>query len=249
MKLLFFDIETSPMRGWFWGDNLYEQQILEVDQDMFLLGFGFQWNHLDTVEWVGQPDFGAYKRDRTNDVGVVKALWKLLDEADAVLAHNGKRFDVRKANARFLMLGLPPPSPYQVLDTKNIAKKNFALPSNKLDEIARQILDERKLPHTGKKLWFDCMSGDEEAWKLMADYCKQDTALLKPIYQKFLPWIDNHPNWNIHEDIPESCPNCASAQIQMRGSGFTRSTEYQRYSCRKCGKWFRGATIRSVKLR
>lgn len=249
MKLLFFDIETSPMRGWFWGDNLYEQEILEVDQDMFFLGFAYEWNHIPGVHWVGQPDFGAYKRDRTNDVGVVKSLWTLFNEADVVLAHNGKRFDVRKANARFLMLGLPPPSPYHILDTKLIAKKNFALPSNKLDEISRQILSERKLAHTGKKLWFDCMKGDPDAWQLMADYCKQDTALLKPMYQKFLPWIDNHPNWNAYEDMPKACPSCGSANIRERGSGYTKTTEYQRYNCRKCGKWFRGKVIRNTSLR
>lgn len=128
MKLLHFDIETSPMLGWFWGNNLYEQDILKVEQDTFLLCFAYQWHHAGEVEIVSQRNFGAYKKDRRNDVGVVKALWKLLDEADAVLAHNGKQFDIKKANTRFILLGMPPPSPYRVLDTKQIAKKNFSFP-------------------------------------------------------------------------------------------------------------------------
>lgn len=247
MKILHLDIETAPVLGLSWG--VYEQNILEVMRDWYLLGFGYQWQHLKGVHWVGQPDFPAFKKDRTDDKGVAEAAWKLLDEADVVVAHNGKQFDVKKLNARFIIHGLPPPSPYRVVDTKQIAKRCFGFSSNKLDQLSRQLEGQRKIPHTGKDLWLGCMNGNEADWRLMERYCKQDVALLKRLYDRFLPWISDHPNWNLSGDRPASCPKCGSAQIQARGSGITATTEYQRFQCQRCGGWFRGGTIRSVKVR
>lgn len=249
MKYCSFDLETSPARGYFWGDKLYEQDILEVEEDSFILCFAYQWHHAGGVQWVGQPQFPRYTRDKKSDKDVVKKLWEVFNEADVLIAHNGKQFDVRKANARFFVHGLPPPSPYQVIDTKQVSKKHFAFISNKLDEISRIMESKRKLAHTGKKLWFDCMKGDKASWKIMEKYNRHDVVLLKDTYDRFLPWIDNHPNWNLDGDRPDCCPKCGSAQIQQRGSGFTRTTEYQRYSCKKCGGWFRGGNIKQTKLR
>lgn len=249
MKLLFLDIETAPVLAYSWGDKLYEQDLLEIVDDWFVLGIGWKWNHLNAVHWRGMNEYKGYAKDKKNDYHVVKQAWDLLDEAHVVIAHNGISFDIKKLNTRFLLHGFKPPSPYLVLDTKRIAKKNFAFTSNKLDELSRQIDKDRKLTHTGKKLWFDCMAGDKKAWDIMGKYCKQDVILLKKKYQTFLPWIDNHPNWNLDGDRPECCPKCGSGRIIQRGSGFTRTTEFQRYSCKACGGWFRGKHIRNVALR
>ena len=71
-----------------------------------------------------------------DDTRIVKDLWILLDEADVVIAHNGKKFDVPKCNARFIVAGLAPPSFYKQIDTLDIAKKQFGFSSNKLDALA-----------------------------------------------------------------------------------------------------------------
>lgn len=249
MKILFFDIETAPALGYFWDSRLYEQDIIEVKDDSFILGFGYCWNHLEKIHWVGQPDFPAYKRDKKNDMGVVKALWKLIDEADVVVAHNGKSFDVKKANTRFILLGLPPPNQPKIIDTKLIARKYFSFPSNKLDELSRQLEESRKLPHTGKKLWFDCMAGDEKAWATMERYCKQDVNLLRNRYKDFLGWIDGHPNWNLYDDRPPSCNNCGSAQIHKAGLRYNMTTVQQKFRCRRCKAFVKGKIIKRANLK
>jgi DNA polymerase III epsilon subunit-like protein len=163
-----------------------------------VLGIGWKWAHEKQVHWIGQNETSTFAKDKINDFEVIRVAWELLDEADVVIAHNGKQFDIKKLNTRFLLHGLTPPAPYAVLDTKLIARRYFGFTSNKLDELSRQLDKERKLTHTGKKLWFDCMEGDEKAWRLMGKYCKQDVLLLEKKYKSFLPWTEQHPNWNLH---------------------------------------------------
>src|SRR4029078_8668904 len=72
-----------------------------------------------------------------NDKRIVKNLWKLLNEADVVIAHNGDRFDLPKINARFLIHQIKPPSHYETIDTLKTARRKFGLTSNKLDYITK----------------------------------------------------------------------------------------------------------------
>ena len=73
---------------------------------------------------------------KEDDGRIVKKLWKLLDEADIVIAHNGEKFDIPKINSRFIIHGLNPPKPYKQIDTKKVAAKQFGFSSNKLDALA-----------------------------------------------------------------------------------------------------------------
>ena len=52
-----------------------------------------------------------------NDKRIIKSVWKLLNEADIVIAHNGDKFDLKKLKARFLSNGFVPPMPYKTVDT------------------------------------------------------------------------------------------------------------------------------------
>lgn len=249
MRVLLYDLETAPARGWFWPNRLYEQDIIEVDQDSFILGFGYVWAHLpNEYHWVGQPDFKAWKKDYRNDNGVVKELYRLVNEADYAVAHNGKGFDFKVANASFFLHGLPPPSQPKFFDTKQIAKKHFKFPSNKLDEIGRITEQNRKLAHTGKKLWFDCMKRVPEAWEMMEDYCIQDVKLLKDIWDKFLPWMDDVPNWNLDGDRPKCCPACGSGGFRKWQVAYEKTSARQKYRCEKpsCRHVWRGESVARV---
>lgn len=174
-------------------------------------------------------------------------LWKLFNEADILIAHNGDQFDIRKANARFAYYNLPPPSPYKTVDTLKVARKYFNFTSNKLDDLGNYLGYGRKLAHTGFHLWQGCMTGDPKAWKHMIQYNKRDMILLEQIYNHFLPWITNHPNTAILADH-NGCPNCSSTNLQSRGTGITRSGKHQRYQCKDCGAWSHGPTKQVTKI-
>lgn len=235
-KILVYDLETSPFLIEAWGT--YDTNALRVLRESYILTFAWKWYGKGKPQCLGLPDFDLYKSEPHNDRELVKKLHSLFSEADILLAHNGDRFDRRKANARFLKHGLTPPAPCQTIDTLKIARKHFQNPSNRLDELGKLLGVGRKVVHTGKHLWFDCIDGDSKAWKTMKKYNRQDVTLLENVYDKLRPWADTHPNLNAY--ALEGCPKCGSDSIQRRGVRVTGVSMYPRYTCNGCGTWFRG---------
>jgi hypothetical protein len=244
-KVAFFDVENAPSLGWFWG-HLWETSIIGVDVPWYMLSFSYKWMGESKVHCHALPDYKLYKRDKEDDKRLIKDLHKLFDEADILIAHNGDRFDIRKANARFIMQGLRPPSPYKSIDTLKVARQKFHFQSNKLDDLGQYLGVGRKMPHTGFDLWKRCMTGEKAAWNTMREYNMKDVLLLERVYEKLKPYMTNHPDLRIYEDRP-GCPTCKSIHVEKGGFKVSRSRKYQRYHCLDCGSWYQGALIKPEK--
>lgn len=235
-RILLWDIETAPNLGYVWGK--WEQNVIEFKSNWYILCVAAKWLDEKRVVTHSLPDFrGLYKLDKEDDSMLVGALWKLLDKADVVIAHNGDSFDIKKANARFAIHGMEPPSPYRSIDTRKLAKRYFKFDSNKLDDLGEILNLGRKLPTGGFKTWKGCMQGDRKSWKKMIEYNKQDVLLLEKVYLALRPWMVNHPNINILDGRLDACPTCGSGEIQKRGWYFTTVSKKQRYQCQSCGRW------------
>jgi hypothetical protein len=233
-KVLFIDVETAPSLGWVWGK--YQQDVIDFKSDWYILSYGYKWAHEKEVKVVGLDDFPAYKRDKENDKQLMKSLWKLIDEADIIIAHNGDQFDLPKINTRFLTHGLTPPRPYKTIDTLKIARNVFKFDSNKLDDLGRYLGVGRKVPHTGFHLWRGCMTGDPEAWAKMKQYNGHDVELLESVYYLVRAWDRKHPV--VNQGKKEACPKCASTNVQRRGFTYTLLSKRQQYQCRNCAGWW-----------
>lgn len=242
-RILLFDIETAPNLGYTWGK--YEQNVIDFKKGWYILCFAYKWLDEKTVHTVALPDFAHYKKDREDDEKVVGAMWKLFDEADVLVAHNGDQFDIKKMNSRFIVHHLEPPSPYKTIDTLKWARRIGAFNSNKLDDLAAVFEVGRKLPHTGKHLWLSCMSGDMKAWKLMRDYNAQDVRLLEKVYLRLRAWAPTAVNLNLIHGRPNACPRCQSTQIHKRGGQYFYSLKsaVQMYRCMDCGHSIRGERV------
>lgn len=234
-KILLFDIETNPNVAYVWGK--YEQNIIAYKQHWYMISFSYKWLEEKNTYVKSLPDYPMYKKDQHNDEMLVRDLWKLFDEADIVVAHNGVQFDVRKSNARFMKHSLPPPSPYKIIDTKIVAKSYLKMDSNKLDDICDYFGIGRKINTGGFELWLGCESGDKASWKKMCEYNKHDVVLLEKVYLRMLPFMTNHPNIALLSGNKCNCPNCGSVDVQKRGYSYTRTTKNQRYQCNKCHSW------------
>lgn len=223
------------MTTYTWG--AYEQNVLKIQKDTELLSFAYKINDGPTK---------VVSRRLFSEKELVKMLWKLVDEADVIVAQNGDSFDIKMANMYFLKYKLSPPSPYKTVDTKKVAKKYFRFPQNKLDYIAQFLFQDKK-HETNMQLWFDCMAGNKGALLTMERYNKQDVDLLYRVYMTLRPWMTNHPNTNIYLGSTHKCPNCGG-NTQKRGHMVTRVGKYQRYACIKCGAWSRGEKIKHDKV-
>jgi hypothetical protein len=178
-------------------------------------------------------------------VHVAKKLLDLLDEADIVIAHNGDRFDMRKANARFVYHNLGPVSPVKQIDTLKSARRYFMFNSNKLDNLGKHLGVGAKVDTGGFATWAGCMRGDMKAWKTMTKYAKQDVDLLRNVYMKLRPWMANHPNLNVYSG-ESCCPTCGSDDLQRRGQRYTQVATYQQWYCNSCGAWSRTRMVEDV---
>lgn len=229
MKILAFDIETTPILGYVWG--MWEQNVIEKKDDWHMLSFAYKWiegGPDKKVHCLSLPYYKGYKKDKTDDTALVEDLWMLMNYADVIVAHNGDEFDIKKAHARFMHHGMIPPRKTKTIDTLKVLRKYARLDSNKLDYAADYLGVGRKIPTGGFSLWKGCMSGDKKSWELMKKYNKQDVELLVRVFEKLRPWIVNRMNTN------PLCPKCTVGHLHSRGP--TPKGKHK-YECQDCGKW------------
>lgn len=240
MKILLFDIETSPMLSYIWSLWDETRSMEKVENDWYVMSWSAKWLGDKKTIVKALPDYPSYKKDKQNDKLLLKDLWDLLDEADIVIGHNSMKFDCRKVNARFLSHNMTPPSPYRSIDTLKQAKAHFNFTSNKLNDLGVALGVGKKIPTGGFELWRGCLNDNRKSWALMKKYNKQDVDLLEKIYLKMRPYMKNHPNISL-DDVDDRirCPACGSYNIQRRGYSYTNSSKFARLHCEECGKWSR----------
>lgn len=233
-KILLFDLETLPHVGYTWGK--WDQNVIKFVQETCIATYAAKWLGDGGVFGKKLNDYPGYKPNSYDDKKLVKDLWDLLDEADIVIAHNGADFDVKVCRARFLFHGMPPPSPFKVIDTKNIAKKVGRFSSNSLNDLANYLGFGSKIK-TDFDLWLGCIAGDADSWNRMLRYNKQDVILLEKLYRRLMAWAGSHPNMTLYRDA--DCPKCGSKHVICRGVATLVTGQYQRYQCQDCGGWSR----------
>lgn len=171
---------------------------------------------------------------------MLQKMHKLLDEADAVVTWNGNDFDLKILSKEFLLHNIKPPAPYKSVDLLAVSRKQFRFTSNKLAFVAQQLGCTQKLENRGHELWLDCMSRKPSAFREMLVYNRGDVVTLAEIYERFVPWIPQHPNHGLWSESGEPCcPNCGSQKLQARGVARAVSLTYRRWQCLDCGKWSR----------
>lgn len=239
LKILVYDIETAPIIGYVWG--LWDNNVAlnQIKKDWHLLSWA--------AKWYGQPTTKVMymdQRDAKNvedDSKILKGIWNLLNEADVVLTQNGRKFDQKKLNARFIMNGMQPPSTYKHIDTKQIASRHFGFTSNKLEYLTEKLnVKYKKGKHKkypGFELWKECLAGNEVAWNELKKYNIYDVLSLEELYSKLLPW-DNTVNFNVYTGEDMVC-NCGSKHLIKNGHVHAGMGKYQRYRCVDCGSNYR----------
>lgn len=222
-KVLFLDIETAPIEAYTWG--IWEQNIgLDmIKKDWSILSWA--------AKWQGKKKVMQQDVQRQSERRMLRGIWELLDEAQVIVTQNGKAFDEKKLHARFIVHGMTPPSSYLHIDTLKLAKKHFALTSNKLEFMAKflgtkhQKLKHKKFP--GFELWSECLKGNRAAWKLMRRYNCWDVLVLEEVYDKLIIWDPAFRS-------PSKC-TCGSTEFEKRGFFIAASgRKYQRFACKVC---------------
>ena len=233
MRVLLYDIETSPILGYSWGR--FEVNLVHVIEESRIISVAWKWLGDKEIHCLALPSFPGYKKDPKNNKQLVQALHKLISKADIAVGHNVDNFDDKTSNAAFIEHNLIPPPPHKTIDTLKVARSRFRFSSNKLDELGIRLKVGRKVETGGFSLWKGCMDGSMRAWARMKKYNMGDVSLLERVYLKLRPWMKNHPDMNAR-DRHTGCPVCRSTNLAKNGLMATHRGVKQRYLCRDCGK-------------
>jgi DNA polymerase elongation subunit (family B) len=234
VKILILDIETTPLEAYVFQTQVWKARINDdsVISRWFMLTWSAKWlgsNKTMSMRVTGQEAL------EENDGRIVKGIWKLLDEADIVIAHNGDNFDIPNLNTRFLVNGLYPTKPYRTIDTLKVAQRQFGFTHNSLNALGRVFNLGEKI-ETSFSLWKKAKNGNEDALQEMEIYNRGDVELLEKVYLKMRPWIKRHPNVGVYMESTEKvCSVCGSEKLVPNGVYTTNSGVFTAYKCNDCG--------------
>ena len=237
-KIILWDLETMTDLEMIMkrvpGLGNWPGRTLKGDM-MSIICFGYKYLGEDKTHCLNSWDFSD---DINDDTALVHMAYEILKDADCIVTHNGKKFDVKILNTRLAKYGLPPLPKVHHADTKVIAKRALSLYSNSLGEVAGFLGVAGKLENGGWDLWVRVMKGDKEAKKLMVDYCKQDVRALENVFLKLRQYAKptEVPNYNMFDETGGmNCPTCGSDKIQKHGVRNSTTRRIQRYRCLDCG--------------
>lgn len=233
-KVLVFDIETSPITAYVWGLKDQNIGLSQIVKDWHVMAWGAKWLNAQINQII------YHDRSHMSEKRLLIGIWALLDKADVVITQNGKSFDSRKLNARFIHYGMRPPSPYRHIDTYLLVKAAADFTSNKLEYLTDKLCKKyKKLSHStfpGMSLWTECLKGNEEAWREMRKYNIHDVLSTEELYNAVKAWgPQNMPRLY---NTPLKCSICGF-RAQRRGDELKGKTLVKRVQCQSptCGKW------------
>lgn len=241
VKILFFDIETSPVLAWIWktGSRVritHEQIKKGMKNDIICICW--KWNNSRKVHSL---DWGIKEQ---NSSKMIDAFSKEIEKADIVIAHNGKNFDIKHINTQRLLHNQKPIAWPTLEDSLAQCRTHFYLPSYKLDFLGSLLTSSGKdKMHFSD--WIDIVQDKKpKALAKMIKYCKKDVLLLESVFNRTKTFFKPKVNVGlILRNERYACHRCGSKEVIRHGVRRTLAKVYQRLQCCSCGSIFIGPAI------
>lgn len=236
-RVLFIDIETSAIKAYTYGlfdQNIGTEQIIE---DWYLYSIAAKYLGSNEIIYLDQRN----EKKISNDKKLTIFIHDLFVNSDVLIAHNLKKFDLKKINTRFIKHDLPPVNHHILIDTLQIARKFFSITSNKLAYLAKFLdcpvekYDHSKFP--GFTLWLEMEKKNQEAFKECEIYNKRDVDVLEWIYHKLVKY---DPSIKFNSFEQKAVCTCGSIKFYKDGLRYGNNWVKQIYRCNGCGKSYTG---------
>lgn len=125
--------------------------------------------------------------DVADDSKLAIAIRDELEDADMLIAHNGKLFDSKFLNARLFKAAVRPRQPRFFLDTMWTVRTHLRM-SSKLANIQQFAgLEDEKTPISWDS-WQRGAAFDTKAMDEIVKHCEQDVLVLEQAYWRLLPY-------------------------------------------------------------
>lgn len=243
-KIIVFDLETLPnlpeaLKVWCQLSSFPGKTMKATITSIICAGwkeYGKKRTHC-----INAWDYPNWEVDVNDDKHVCEEIYNVLKDADAIVTHNGRRFDWKFLQTRLIYNGLPPLHNIPHIDTCVVARSNLLSFNNRLGYLGEWLVSDTKLENGGWDLWVKVYNRQKTAMRTMVKYCKQDVDLLEKVFDKLKPFVKNLPNRNHFKSQDKLlkgeniCPTCGSIDLKYNGWAYTKTQKYQRILCKNCG--------------
>ncbi len=229
-KILFYDIETSPLLAYVWrlGEQVVgHYQLAKQGRAYGIICVSYAWDDgrpAKTIDW-------GYKAQDT--AKVILEFDKVIKQADVAIGKNSDRFDIKHLATQRMLNGLPP-LPEWVGRTDDLEKqmrKHFTFPSYSLDYLSKEVGLGGKMKMEFED-WVSIVERTSKAsFEKMKLYNRKDVLDTRTLWNKLQPYIT--PKFNqatFYGDF--RCTNCGSQDLKKDGIRHTGKTSYQVFFCK-----------------
>jgi len=234
-RIILFDLETLPnlpeaMKVWPQLSDYPFQTMKATITTVICAG----WKVLGQKQThcINAWDFSAWKKNINDDYHVCKAIYDVLRGADAVVTHNGIRFDWKFLQTRLMFHNLDTLDKIPHIDTVMLARANLLSFNNRLGTLAKWLVGDNKMSHEGWDLWDKVYKKDPRAMRKMTAYCKKDVIVLEKIFLKLRRFAKNIPNHALISG-KKVCSTCGG-RLKSCGIRRTKTRVYRNYRCIDC---------------
>lgn len=233
-KVLFFDIETKPVRAWLWHTGKQVVRHAQIcDGERFdIICIAYKWLDKGKIHVL---DWGLHAQ---NSAKMLQEFVAVLETADVVIAQNGDAFDIKQLNTQRLIHKQRPIAWPTSEDTRKMIRRHFYVTSSSLEYISKLLVGAGK-DRIEFADWIDVIVYKKaKALEKMKRYCKNDVLRLFQVWKKIAPYCE--PRFNRALKNPEvnnhkfACANCGSKSLMRDGTRGLRSGLFQRYRCKVC---------------
>jgi len=250
-KTLVADIERLPGRfsakrrgltvsGDFWSLSDHKHLIGRISPDEVT-----EWPSTICIAWrfIGKKrvEFASvWDNVADAEYRMLERFWVATNEADIVVGHNFKAFDMKHLRTAWRDHGFDPPAEPAIVDTLSVARSEFGDESRQLVALTKRLGISTKTDKYSVAVARAAVAGDRKAQQKLRAYNAGDVEASEALYLALRPWMKNHPSIGLYsEDGVDQC-SCGSREFGKNGFAYTKLSKFQRYYCRGCGATFRG---------
>jgi hypothetical protein len=245
-NVLILDIERLPGRakvnhrgltieGDFWdlnswkhtlGYRIHADDVLEWPRTICA---AWNWYDKDRVEFAAEWTAGGRE-------ALLRKTWQAYDRAQVVVGHNLGPFDTKKLKTEWAEAGYAPPSPFKVVDTLKVARREFGAESNTLDALCKRFGIVAKTDRYKIEVARGAVSGNRAYQAQIKGYNVGDIAASRGIYDFVRPWDASHPHSaQAIGDGRLACNSCWGEDLEPNGFKLANLILYRVYRCQGCG--------------
>jgi hypothetical protein len=193
-RILYFDIETAPFKL---ETQRFDLKLKsgyldwhDITKPFFIISWAAAWV-TDEEPRIMSDAVTGWEAKRRKDKRCIQGLWDLINDADYVVGHNSKAFDVKKVETRFFLNGLRTPCEFKQRDTLTMARQRFKSESNALAYWS-WLLGGNPKDHMVWDDWLEVVKGNQRVINKMRKYNKGDVHEGINILKQFVEYIESN---------------------------------------------------------